>query len=59
MSARCVARVPPSTYQKDARQCEKPARTHVLGAALCRHHEAKGRRGGFEIWAPALERRRP
>jgi hypothetical protein len=53
----CVARVPAGHYYKEPRRCEKTARVLVLGADLCQHHEAKSKRGGLELWAPALERR--
>lgn len=54
---RCIARVPPSTHKKEATRCEKGARMRALGLLLCRHHGAKAKRGGLEVWAPALERR--
>lgn len=54
----CAARVPPSTYIKDARRCEKPARVRRMGVGLCRHHEAVAQRGALGLWAPALEGRR-
>lgn len=53
---RCIALIPISTYISHPKRCEKPARVKIGDRWVCRHHEAKARRGDLGIWTRSLGR---